>query len=87
MFPLQAPEGEAKLTAYIATDAGFAGARDLVAAVGLISVGADGAITVRPLFSPSKEESVKCAFFYCLQGVAAVDLGQARLVSLCVLVP
>lgn len=34
------------MAAYIATDAGYAGARDLVAAAGLITVGADGTISV-----------------------------------------
>eukprot|EP00729_Bicosta_minor_P007839 gene7839-168_t len=40
-----AADGEAKMAAYIATDAGYAGARDLVAAAGLITVGADGTIS------------------------------------------
>ena len=56
----KASEGEAKMAAYIATDAGYAGARDLVAAVGLITVDADGTIKVSKFC-----EMPDCTFFPC----------------------
>ena len=48
------------MAAYIATDAGYAGARDLVAAVGLITVDADGTIKVSKFC-----EMPDCTFFPC----------------------
>lgn len=55
-----APAGESKMVAYLATDAGLASATELVAAVGLVSVAADGSVSVATP-AEAAAEGARCA--------------------------